>query len=54
MKKKFKKRFIRPVRAMAELYDKEYNDVLRIYCNQNGSIANTRMILNLEKLNSKK
>lgn len=38
----------RVVKALADLYDQNYNDVMKIYRGQNDNIEYTKMILNLK------
>ena len=45
--KKTRKRFIRPVKTLAELYNKDYNFVRNIYLRQGCCVVATKMILNI-------
>ena len=43
-----RKRFNKVVKALADLYDRDYREVLKVYSKMNGNIEHTRMILNLK------
>lgn len=48
-KKKERMAFNKHVKAISDLYSVSYNEVMRIYKNQNESISATRVILNMRE-----
>jgi len=45
--KRTRKRFNKVVKALADLHDRRYEDVLKIYSKMDGSISDTKAILNM-------
>lgn len=47
-----RKHFNKVAMTLAKLYDRRYNDTLKLYNQMDGSISNTKAILNLTNINN--
>lgn len=47
-----RKHFNKVVQTLAKLYDRRYEDTLKLYSKMDGSISNTKAILNLTSINN--